>query len=84
MPTKHGAWIHNGTNPQKFRLYPPTACFSRLMQFCAGPQRQIFYACGAHHKSLDNVMNFLPIDDEPIKLETTMEHVCDFCREGGE
>ncbi len=61
-----------------------TARFSRLMQFCAGPQRETFYACEEHRGSLDDVMTFLPIDGEPIVTATPFEeHPCDFCREGG-
>ena len=72
-----------------------TARYQRRMQFCGisqrvdlGPQRETFYACEEHRESLNDVMSFIPIADEPIKPveedhDGDPEHQCDFCREGG-
>jgi hypothetical protein len=57
----------------------------REMQFCAGPETQVFHACGGHRQTLEkgDVSCFLVLRDQPVRDVDPHEEIeCDFCREG--
>lgn len=59
--------------------------WSRVMQFCAGPERHTFYACEQHRAALDkgDVSCFLVLRNESVRaVEGETDEVCYFCQEG--
>lgn len=61
------------------------AIASRKMQFEAGPQQHVFYACAEHRSVLESgdVTCFFAYDAEQVQpVDEEMEVDCDFCREG--
>jgi len=62
----------------------------RRMQFEAGPETTVFYACAAHRSILErgDVSCFLRLRDEPVvdvspeEADDPDSYPCDFCREG--
>lgn len=65
------------------------ARWSRTLQFCAGPQTNIFYACEDGKADLErgDVGSglFWIIASEPVQpVDPDDEITCDCCREGGD
>ncbi len=64
------------------------AVASRVFQFCAGPEHQLFYACEEHRDLLYHPRNFhnglfLELINEPVlEVDPEQELACEFCREG--
>lgn len=59
------------------------ASYSRRMQFEAGPESTVFYACEGHKARLDSYTNcHFPVTCWPVEAENPDdEQQCDFCRE---
>jgi hypothetical protein len=59
------------------------ASYSRRMQFEAGPESSVFYACTGHAPRLDGYTNcHFPVTQWPVQPEDTEDELtCDFCRE---
>lgn len=57
---------------------------ARMMQFTAGPQENLFFACPLHTDKLNYaVPNFFIDHKDPIvDVAEDDEIECDFCREG--
>lgn len=60
---------------------------ARLLQFEAGPMKQVFFACEGHRDKLGigttDVMCFFATSNElPYDVDEEEEISCDFCREG--
>ena len=61
------------------------AVVSLRMQFCAGPETYVFYACHEHRPLLEkgDVSCFLKFVNEPIQpVDPDDEESCYFCQEG--
>jgi hypothetical protein len=60
--------------------------YSRLFQFCAGPQQMVFEACEEHRVHLETgPTSFIVIKSAPIIEQTIPEDAknhCQWCREG--
>ena len=59
----------------------------RRLQFEAGPETHVFYACKEHESVLGvgttDVPCFFPwLDEPPEPVDQEEEMACDFCREG--
>lgn len=66
----------------------PTAKYSRVLQFTAGPQRHTFLACEEHKAELEKGEIdglFVALKSKQVELLTAPDECdkCDFCREGG-
>jgi hypothetical protein len=62
-----------------------TAVVSRRMQFCAGPESTVFYACERHRSDLDRPWYanqlFYTLDRWPIEPVNEDDDIaCDSCR----
>lgn len=60
------------------------AIASRQLQFTAGPQSEVFYACEQHRALLDTGFGcFYPTKNHPVEpVDDAEEMSCDLCREG--